>query len=521
MTKLRAAIYVRYSSENQRDGYSVEYQLEECQSYINSQGYDFIKSYIDEAVSGKSTKDRNAFFELLADVKKGLYDVVIVYKYSRFARNLMEATLYRQQIEKNGAKLVSAMERIDDSTPEGRMMRNIIMTMDEYYSDNLSTFVQSSMYTAAKSGKYLGGILPYGFKVNEENKFIENKEEADIVRRIFDLKIAGMSAIEIVRTLHADGLRSRTGKKFTRSFVSKMFKNERYIGTYKYEIKGYDPIFIKNAFDPIIDINKWNAVQEILKKENRNPYIKSRLGKRIYPLVGLMYCGSCGEPFRGNGRRHKLKSGEYNENVYYTCRGQHVHNDCKIGSVRKDTIEDFVFGKIKELILNENVVDDIAKMVYESLDKDDGNLSNEIHDLKKEKSQIEKKQESLLDLFLDGSISKEVLNKKSNELQEELKDIESLLKSKEFSLANEVTLDRVKDYLFEMIKQLENADDNVKKTIASQFVEKIIVNEGEINVRLTISPHFLEDKRSNGGALYSLYSKRLKVNKGFRYNKKE
>ena len=130
MSKLRAAIYVRYSSENQRDGYSVEYQLEECQNYIQSQGYEFIQSYIDEAVSGKSTKDRNAFFELLSDVKKGFYDVVIVYKYSRFARNLMEATLYRQQIEKNGAKLVSAMERIDDSTPEGRMMRNIIMTMD-------------------------------------------------------------------------------------------------------------------------------------------------------------------------------------------------------------------------------------------------------------------------------------------------------------------------------------------------------------------------------------------------------
>lgn len=510
-TRLRVAIYIRYSSENQRDGYSVEYQLEECQNYIKAHDYEFVKAYIDEAVSGKSTKNRDAFFDLLSDVKKGLYDVVIVYKYSRFARNLMEATLYRQQIEKNGAKLISAMEQIDDSTPEGRMMRNIIMTMDEYYSDNLSTFVQSSMYTAAKGGKYLGGILPYGFSVDQDNNFIENKEEADIVRRIFDLKISGMTAIEIVRTLHADGLRSRTGKRFTRSFIAKMLKNERYIGTYKYDIKGYEPIRIKNALPSLIDINVWNEVQEILKRESRDPYVKSRLRHRVYPLVGKIYCGSCGEPFRGNGRRIKNpETGELDrELVYYTCRGQHVHNDCKIGSVRKDVIEDYVFDKIKALILNENVVDDIAAMVFQSLDKDnDGDLHDEIKTLKKEKNQIERKLENLLDLFLDGQISKAILNKKSEALQNQLKDLESSLKSKEFKAANNITLEKIKDYLFDMIKQLENADDNVKKAIASQFVDKIIVNDEEISVKLTVSPHFLADKRSNGGALYSLSSKR-------------
>lgn len=508
---LRAAVYVRYSSENQRDGYSVEYQLEECQNYITSQGYQFLKAYIDEAVSGKSIKKRDAFFDLLADVKKGLYDVVIVYKYSRFARNLMEATLYRQQIEKNGAKLISAMERIDDSTPEGRMMRNIIMTMDEYYSDNLSTFVQSSMYTAAKSGKYLGGILPYGFSVDKDNNFIENKAEADIVRRIFDLKLSGMTAIEIVRALHGDGLRSRTGKRFTRSFIAKMLKNERYIGTYKYEINGYDPIKIPNAFAPIVDLNVWNEVQEIVKEEARAPYVKSRLRQRIYPLVGKMYCGACGEPFRGNGRSFVNKeTGELErELVYYTCRGQHVHNNCKIGSVRKDMIDEYVFGQIKKLILNENLVDDIADLIFSSLDKDsNSDLLEEIAELKKQKTQLEKKLENLVDLLLDGQISKTLLNKKSEALQNDLKDIESSIKSKEFKAANNVTLDKIKDYLLDMIKQLENADDSVKKAIASQFIDRIVVNEDEITVKLAVSPHFLTDKRSNGGALYSLSSKR-------------
>lgn len=517
-TSLRAAVYVRYSSENQRDGYSIEYQLDECKKYIKEQQYEFLKAYVDEAVSGKSTNNRNAFFDLLSDVKNGLYDVVIVYKYSRFARNLLEATLYRQQIEKAGAKLISAMERIDDSTPEGRMMRNIIMTMDEYYSDNLSTFVLSSMYTAAKSGKFLGGKYPYGFTVDENNKFIENKAEADIVRRIFDLRLAGMLPADIVRTLHADGLRSRTGKRFTRSFISKMLSNERYIGTYKYKVSGYDPIIIENAFDGLVSLDKWEAVQELIKSEKRAPYVKARVRQRVYPLVGKIYCGQCGEPFRGNGKRLKNpETDEYSgELVYYTCRGQHVHGICNIGSIRKDIIEDFVFGKIKELILNEKVVDEISQIVYQSIDKNGADLSDEIAKMKKEKAQIERKLENLLDLFLDGEISKEILNKKSDNLQTDLKDLNSRLKTMEFSAANEITIDRIKDFLLDMIDKLETADDSVKKAIASQFISEIIVHEKEVTVKLTVTPHFMPDKRFNGGALYSLSAIKKPSRKGAR-----
>lgn len=514
-TKARAAVYIRYSSENQRDGYSVEYQADECKKYIQEQGYNFIKSYVDEAVSGKSTNNRAAFFELLADVKAGHYDVVVVYKYSRFARNLLEATLYRQQIEKAGAKLVSAMERINDSTPEGRMMRNIIMTMDEYYSDNLSTFVLSSMYTAAKNGKFLGGKYPYGYKVDENNRFVADEKESEVVRRVFDLRAAGMAIPDIVRALHADGLRSRSGKRFTRSFLAKMLQNERYIGTYKYEVTGYEPIYIPNAFDALVTSQQWDAVQEITKRESRAPYIKARTTKRVYPLVGKMYCGQCGEPFRGNGKRIKNKSGEYTgELVYYTCRGQHVHNICDIGSVRKDIVEPFIFGKIKELILNEASIDEIAEIVYNSVKTNGENGAGEIAKMKKEKAQAEKRLENLLDLYIDGKISKDILDKKSEALQTGLDDITSRLQTKEFAEANKMTIDKIKDFLREMIGKLETADDTVKKAIASQFIRKITVHKTEISIELMVTPYFLEDKGSNGGALYSLSSNRVQSTRG-------
>lgn len=508
MLALRAAVYIRYSSENQRDGYSIEYQMDECKKYIDEQGFVFEKAYIDEAVSGKSTNNRNGFFDLLADVKKGLYDVVIVYKYSRFARNLMEATLYRQQIEKNGAKLVSAMERIDDSTPEGRMMRNIIMTMDEYYSDNLSTFVQSSMYTAAKSGKYLGGILPYGFAVNDRGEFVENKAEADVVRRVFELRAAGAMPSDILRIFQAEGVRGRNGKPFTQQLLNKIVRSEKYIGTYKYAVKGYDPVYIENAFAPIVSRDLWDKVQHIVDqlKEKRN--VKGRARKNIYPLTGKIFCACCGEPFTGNSKGNGL--------AYYTCRGQDKLQICKNGSVLKSALEDYVFGKIKELILSEDVVDDIARIALDAFGDGsaDADIAAEIAALKKEKADLERKLESLLDLLLESAISKDILHKKSDSLQAELQAVESALKSKEFSAARAVTFDGIRAFLLEMLQQLETADDAVKKAIAAQFVDKITVAENDVNVRLTVSPLQLGDKLNDGWALFTLSPKRKKSRSG-------
>lgn len=508
ITAPRAAVYIRYSSENQRDGYSVEYQLDECKKYINEHGFSFEKAYIDEAVSGKSTNNRDAFFSLLSDVKNGLYDVVIVYKYSRFARNLMEATLYRQQIEKNGAKLISAMERIDDSTPEGRMMRNIIMTMDEYYSDNLSTFVQSSMYTAAKQGKYLGGTPPYGFQITENGEFIENKAEADIVRRVFDLRAAGAMPADILRIFLDEGIRGRGGKPFTQQLLNKIVRSEKYIGTYKYKVKGYDPVYIENAFAPIVDKKTWDAVQIAIDKNAQKATPKGRARKNVYPLTGKIFCACCGEPFTGNNKGNGI--------AYYTCRGQDKLHICKNGSILKPVLEDYVFGKIKELILSENHVDEIARIVLDTLDSSaaDENIEADIKALKKEKASIEKKLENLLDLMLDGGISKELLTRKSDGLQAELKAVETSLKAKEFTAATTVTYDGIKGFLLDMVKQLETADDAVKKAVASQFIDKIIVNKDDVTVRLTVSPFFTGDKLNDGWALFTLSPERTKSRSG-------
>lgn len=421
----------------------------------------------------------------------------------------MEATLYRQQIEKHGAKLVSAMERIDDSTPEGRMMRNIIMSMDEYYSDNLSTFVQSSMYTIAKKAKYLGGILPYGFNVDKDGYFIENKEEADIVRRIFDLRAAGTMPSDILRIFREEGITSRNNKPFTQQLLNKIVRSEKYIGTYNYKVKGYDPIKIPDAFSPIVDKETFEKVQIIIDEINDKRKVKGRARKNVYPLTGKIYCACCGEPFTGNSKGNGL--------AYYTCRGQDKLQICQNGSLAKDVLENYVFAKIKELILVENHIDEIARIVFDSLNQSpvSDNINDEIKKLKKEQAIIERKLENLVDLMLDGKISKSILEKKTAALESELELLKKSIRSKEFNAKNVVTIDDIKNFLIDTIKQLESADDLVKKAVASQFIDKIEVDKDSVNVRLTVSPFFIGDKNNEGWALFTLTPKRKKNFSGY------
>ena len=506
----RAAVYIRYSSENQRDGYSVEYQEDECRKFLSAEGFDVLKVYVDEAQSGRSAEKRTAFFELLSDVRAGLYDAVAVYKFSRFARNLLEATLYRQQIEKHGARLLSAMERIDDATPEGRMMRNIILSMDEYYSENLSTFVMSSMYTAAKKGRYLGGEPPYGYKA-EGGGFAVREEEAANVRRAFALRASGMLPADILRAFRSDGIRGRGGKPFTQQLLNKLFRAEKYVGVYECRIKGYDPVRIEGGMPAVVDRETWDAVQAAVStnaSKTRPP--KGRTRRNTYPLTGKAFCASCGEPFTGNSKGNGLS--------YYTCRGQSKLSACSNGSVKKDELESYVFGRIGELILREDLLEDIAAETEARLGEGSEAASASgvrLSGLSDRKHALERQLGSLVDLLLEGTIPKDVLESRVRPLREELETVEGEIAAVSFGASRAVTREGVLSFLRSMAGNLGSADPAVRKALAAAFVDRIEIGPERVEVRLTVNPPPSGDKDNGGWALFTLSPKRRKNRSGW------
>ena len=507
----RAAIYIRYSSENQRDGYSVEYQEEECRRFCEAEGLKVSAVYVDEAQSGKTSANRTSFFRLLSDVKAGEFEAVVVYKYSRFARNLLEATLYRQQIEKAGARLVSAMERIDDSTPEGRMMRNVILAMDEYYSENLATFVASSMHTAAQKGKYLGGIAPFGYRI-EGGEYVIEESEAETIRRAFSLRASGMLPADILRVFRAEGIRGRGGKPLTQQLLNKIFRAEKYIGVYSYRFKGYEPVRVEGGFPAIVPREDWEAVQLQIDAVTASRGVpKPRARRNVYPLTGLAFCALCGEPFTGNSKGGGVS--------YYTCRGQSKLSACNCGSVNKDELEAYVFGKIGELILRPDLLETIAEATAEALG--DGSearadASARLRELKERKKEAEGRLGALVDLLLSGSIPKEVLEAKAAPLREEAELLEGEIKRLKFQASRKVTREGVLSFLREMAGRLPSADPVALKALAAAFVERIEIGPEDVLVRLSVKPPpSTGDRLNNGWPVATLSPKRARNRSGW------
>ena len=166
---MTGVIYARYSSDNQREE-SIEGQLRECKEFAQRQGITLLNTYIDRALSAK-TDHRPDFQRMIQDSAKGLFDVVLVWKLDRFARNRYDSAHYKAILKKNGVKVVSAKEPIaEDST--GILLESLLEGYAEFYSADLSEKVIRGMTDNALKCKYNGGSLPIGYTV-DENQFFQ------------------------------------------------------------------------------------------------------------------------------------------------------------------------------------------------------------------------------------------------------------------------------------------------------------------------------------------------------------
>ena len=165
---MTAVIYARYSSDNQREE-SIEGQIRECTAYAEKNGITIVKHYIDRAISAK-TDNRPEFQQMIKDSDKKLFDIVLVWKLDRFARNRYDSARYKTQLKKNGVKLMSATEIISEG-PEGIILESVLEGYAEYYSADLSEKVVRGMTENALKGIYNGGTIPFGYMIDETRHY--------------------------------------------------------------------------------------------------------------------------------------------------------------------------------------------------------------------------------------------------------------------------------------------------------------------------------------------------------------
>ena len=502
---VRVAIaYGRYSSNNQREE-SIDAQFRAIDEYAEKNDIKIVEYFSDEAQTGKND-NRDDFQNMITQILKGYIqcDAILVHKFNRFARNKYDSALYKKKLKDIGVKVISVTQKIDD-TPEGQMMESFIEAMDEYYSANLALEVRKGLRENALKGKHNGGKRLLGLSVDKEGYYYPN-DEAWIVRRIFEEYTAGIPKTEICRRLNEEGITNQYGRTFNPRHIYDMLRNEKYIGNYLYTITAKETVRLDGIIkDPIIDYDLWKKAEKVREMPVKQ---KFRERKRFYHLTGKTFCAECGMPISGAGAK-KQKNGT--SVAYYKCVGKAKHkNGCTNTSLNKEWFEANVLKTVVKNVFNEEMIEKISASAFAELEAERDKPKNTTEALKKKIAQIHTKQARLMDLYLDGEMNKEMLDKKNEQLRETKNALENEIeKNKALAKANAITQKTISDFIKNYITNLNDlkniSDDDFARAVFTTVVEKVVVSRTGVEVYISVNLSDLVGAMVNiGGAIRTL-----------------
>ena len=280
---MKGVIYARYSSDGQREE-SIEGQIRVNTAFAEEKGIEIVGTYIDRAYSAK-TDMRPNFLQMIKDSAKRNFEVVIVWKLDRFARNRYDSAKYKATLKKNGVKVLSSTEPIPDD-PVGILMESLLEGNAEYFSAQLAENVTRGMVENTLKGKFNGGVVPLGYTIDDQLFFQIDSLTAPAVLEMFTLYAEGASMTEIADNLNAIGIRSARGTFVTSNGVARMLRNRKYIGEYKFQ----DTVQ-SDVIPAIVPNELFDRVQERLAVSKKAP-AKSK-AEDEYLLTTKLYCGEC------------------------------------------------------------------------------------------------------------------------------------------------------------------------------------------------------------------------------------
>ena len=400
---MKGVIYARYSSDNQREE-SIEGQLRECKAFAEKNDIQIVENYIDRALSARTDR-RPDFQRMIKDSAGKKYEIVIVWKLDRFARDKYDSAHYKRILKNNGVKVVSATEAISAGA-EGILLESMLEGMAEYYSAELSEKVTRGLTENALKCKYNGGTLPIGYMIDSEQYFQIDPLTAPAVLDAFKHYADGASMREITDEMNLKGVRTKRGGKISINSVTRMLHNRKYIGEYR-----YNDIVHPNGIPAIVPEDLFNRVQERMAANKKAP--AKHKAEDEYLLTTKLFCGKCqcymvGESGTGRNKVHR----------YYKCASVKNHKGCDKKTVKKEWIENLVIEQIKKLIFDDELIEKLADTVMKLQSKENTALPL----LKKRFADTQKSIDNMLDAIQQG-----ILTASTKELLESLEKQKSEL----------------------------------------------------------------------------------------------
>lgn len=499
---MRAAIYARFSSDNQREE-SIDAQIRAIKEYSQRNGYEVVKNYIDEARTA-TTDDRPKFLQMIKDSELDIFDIVVVHKLDRFARNRYDSAFYKRLLKRNGVRLISVLEQLDDS-PESVILESVLEGMAEYYSKNLAREVMKGMKENALKAKHNGGTPCLGYTI-VDSSYVIVPEEARIVQYIFERYSSGIGYKTLIQELKEKGYKTKRGNDFTQTSVHDILRNERYTGCYIFNKQASKDAYgkrnqhkYKNE-DEIIKIP--GGMPQIISEELFNN-IKWRMDGRMngrykakinYLLSGKIFCGNCGAALIGHTSHNKGYT-----YCSYQCGTRYRTKNCNLKAVKKEYVEGKVIENLKLTIFNLQSIKQLTSSLIEHYNKLREEDAEDIKLLDYKLSDIQKKIDNMMAAVADGFYNPSMKTSLSN-LEEEKETVTNAMndikRKLNLSTLNEELIEK---YLVRDMERLESDDPIALKEIINTYVNKVIVYDNKIDTQLRVPEKVVHSTGAGNG----------------------
>lgn len=358
------AIYTRVSTTDQaREGHSLEEQEKRLRAMCEANNHKVYKVYTDAGISGKSTENRPAYQQMMKDMKKGKFNLIMAFKMDRISRSIVDFETFFNEIKKYNCGIEFLCEKIDTNGAAGMMFARILGIFAQFERELIKERTLVGVESAVNKGHF-GGKPPLGYKtkLDEDGKklkeWIINEDEAKIVKEIFELCASGKTYFQIsnilkekypnvISSIKKDKETNEekiTYRSWTDSSISCILNNKSYIGTYEYRksLDNKETIEIENVVPKIVSEDLFNDCQDMIFRNGRNYYRSKR-----YLFIQRLVCPKCGRIMACNGCKNKMKK----DYLYYKCK------DCGT-YIREELIEKALMSELNNLFELSNLISD-------------------------------------------------------------------------------------------------------------------------------------------------------------------
>lgn len=442
---VKAAIYARVSSDDQREKGTIGSQVTALREFVPRWDMEIVGEYLDDGISGTLPLDkRPEGHRLMEDAKTGLFSVVVFYKTDRLARNLrylIDAVDYFGSVN---VALKCASEPFETETPVGNMIVQMLGSFAQMERGMIAERTITGRNRVAAQGKWTGGPVPYGYRLDSEGMLIPNWtpregytfSEAEIAQKIFQwIGQDQGSAISTAKRLNNEGIpmwrkyqtrgkdepdyKSTTTGTWIPATITRMIRSPIYKGTHVY--KGD----IEREVTPLVDQGTWDSAQTQLAS-NRN--LSKRPTDRDYLLRGFITCGDCGAAYSGASKPNNSRGGM---NFYYRCGSQISSRraatgvSCDAKLVRADWIEDLVWDYIKTSVKNPGEVLEELRTAMESELADVPKIAEHRKELERILRQKENENDRMLDAYRHEVMDMETLKEHMKRSKAEIEPVQA------------------------------------------------------------------------------------------------